>query len=74
VRNVVVYSHGLCFASACALTDLDALAVELAVNDEVPTGIAAPWRISEDAHFANGAPNPSPCEKDETRKHWLLSC
>lgn len=71
--SVEVYSVGLCFASACASIDTTREEVEETVNWQHPTGLESRWRI-HDGCFASGDPNPNPCESDNTKQHWLLSC
>lgn len=72
-NDVVIYSHGLCCTSVCAAAELTPEEVAQAVNFQTPTGIASPWSVSEDT-FANGAPNPNPCNDNPHRRHWLLTC
>lgn len=60
--------------SVCAPADLSTEDVERLTNEKHPTGISSKWSISEAKTFATGEPNPCPCEKGSTRKHWLLSC
>jgi hypothetical protein len=74
MSDVVIYSVGLCYASACALAELSGEEVAHAVNLQHPSGVKR-WRVSEDQTFADGlSPNPAPCEITPGRKHWLLEC
>ena len=68
-----VYSSGLCYCSVC--TDLiDPAEVAAETNRQNPTGLDRGWSISDDPTFANGQPNPCPCNHHEGRQHFLLSC
>jgi hypothetical protein len=71
--KVTVYAAGLVCCSACAPADMDRADVEVHVNHTNPTGVASPWTVSDEP-FRGGEPNPSPCNTDEGRVHWLLSC
>jgi hypothetical protein len=74
-REVVVYATGLVVCSVCASADMDADAVEAAVNAVSPTGISSEWQCSSDPVFATGEPQPGPCDRlPETRRHWLMEC
>lgn len=74
-HDITVYAVGMCAASACAANDVPLEAVEARVNAEHPTGIASRWRVSADAAFAGGEPNPCPCnDKPATHRHILLNC
>lgn len=71
--NVEIYSVGLCYASVCAPADMSAEVVAHAVNQQHPTGIGSQWQVADEP-FGNGAPNPSPCNDNPERQHWLLAC
>lgn len=73
LEDVRVYVHGLVYASVCAAADVPAEKVAATVNVTHPTGIAPQWHIASEP-FADGSPNPNPCEQDGSRVHWLLSC
>lgn len=64
------YAVGLCFASVCTDLPLDQAAARL--NADYPTGVT-PWK-EHDGPFADGSPNPSPCQHSETHRHILFSC
>lgn len=68
-----VFALGLRAASVCTcLDDEDATGW---TNELLPTGIAGPWEIADDAAFSDGTPNPSPCEKSpDTHRHILFHC
>jgi hypothetical protein len=70
--SVDVYSVGLCYASACATTDVPREEVERAVQRSHPSGVA-PWKVADEL-FRTGEPNPCPCNSDEGKQHWLLVC
>jgi hypothetical protein len=64
-----IYSAGVLYASVC--TDDPDDVVIAAVNAEVPHLV--PWVISTQP-FADGAPNPAPCNHDLAgRRHVLLT-
>lgn len=71
-EDIVVYSAGVCFASVCAPISASLITVEAACNHQHPTGVG-PWTVSDEP-FASGAPNPSPCESDASRLHYLMVC
>ena len=71
--SVSIYALGLIHCCVCAPKDMPLEEVEKSVNELHPTGIASSWSKSEDS-FANGSPNPSPCEKDKACVHYLMSC
>lgn len=68
--STIPYAVGICFASVCT-DDTDAEAAA-SLNLQRPTGVT-PWRIHPEP-FADGSPNPSPCEHDPARRHVLFSC
>jgi hypothetical protein len=72
-RPVTLYAAGLVHASVCtSRSDAETLAY---VDDIHPTGLERGWAISDDPAFADGKPNPSPCEHyPETHRHVLLVC
>lgn len=72
--RVVPYLVGLCSASVCVASDVDADELERAMNMLHPTGISSPWKVADDETFANGSPNPCSCEQDASRTHYLLHC
>jgi hypothetical protein len=64
-----IYSEGLCYMSVCTtLDDRDAIESRAGIS-----GARRGWKIHDGA-FANGAPNPCPCDQDSSRMHYLLSC
>jgi hypothetical protein len=72
---VYVYAHGLVHCSACAPAAMGPEEVAAEVNRLHPTGISSPWQHSTDPEFANGGPNPSPCDQEpDARRHWLMAC
>lgn len=72
--RVYIYGLELACASACAPAAMPADEVAAMVNSQSPTGISSPWQVAEDP-FANGTPNPAPCDQDAGgRRHWLLEC
>jgi hypothetical protein len=72
MSDVKPYAVGICRASVCAPKDTPIEEVEREVNGSHPTGIASPWRKSDDDAFSGGEPNPCPCNSDPERLHWLL--
>lgn len=72
--EVVAYNVGFVCISACAPADLTESEVEVAVNERHgPTGLDHGWTIAEPT-FAGGEPNGCPCNTDDARRHWLLTC
>jgi hypothetical protein len=69
--SVIIYSNGLVHCSVCAPIDMDREAVTDAVNAQHPTGVT-PWHISDEP-FADGSPNPSPCNSGPGL-HYLFVC
>ena len=67
-----VYVLGIVHASVC--TDLTRRAATERLNREHPSGITSRWRPSKEPAFLGGEPNPSPCERDPSRTHYLFSC
>ena len=72
--RAIPYAVGLIFASVCAPADMDVETVERQTNESHPTGLDHGWKLADADTFMSGAPNPSPCDTDPERKHWLLSC
>lgn len=71
--RVYLYAHGLVYTSACAPAAMPPEQVEAAVNIESPTGISSCWSLADEP-FADGTPNPGPCDQGPDRRHYLLSC
>ena len=71
---LTVYTSGPVCCSVC--TDLKELdEIEVATNNENPTGIESQWKISKDETFKGGEPMPCPCNVNpETHKHYLMVC
>jgi hypothetical protein len=74
VSEVVVYRVGICHASVCVPAAMAVADVLDAVNRQHPTGLDHGWTVSTDETFANGPPNPCPCEQTPGRVHRLLCC
>lgn len=72
-RSVTVYALGLTHASVCtSQPDEQTLAT---VDELYPTGLNHGWKISDDPAFADGKPNPCPCDHHpRTHRHVLLVC
>lgn len=66
------YGVGLVCASVCTDLPLDEATQRL--NAEHPTGIRSQWEPSTDETFANGVPQPCPCESVPGRTHYLFNC
>lgn len=71
---VLVLAVGLCYASICTTIEDDDTAVTSANGIIGPAGTRMGWHVSDDATFADGTPNPSPCPHVEGRRHVLLEC
>jgi hypothetical protein len=70
IGDVEIYTMGLCHASLCAPVEMSR---EDVLRHAGPSGTSGGWVISDEP-FADGAPNPSPCEREPGRQHWLLVC
>ena len=66
-----VYGVGAIYASVC--TNLPIGEASIRLNNEHPTGISSRWGLSGD-DFADGTPNPCPCERNPESKHYLFNC
>lgn len=73
LREVNVYSVGLCHCSVCAPADMSRKDVEAMVNYLNPTGIQSKWVIDLSPTFLDGSENGrlQTCEGVPTR-HWLM--
>lgn len=74
INDVVVYTSGLICCSVCAPSDMPLEDVITAVNLQNPTGLSHGWTLDEKGEFAGGQPNPTQCNSDPSRMHYLLSC
>lgn len=74
MSEVMIYSDGLVYCSVCAPKDMPIEEVTTEVNRQQPTGIASQWHLSEDKTFRDGLPNPTPCEVESSRIHYLFNC
>jgi hypothetical protein len=70
--RVKVYSWSLFYCSVCAPKEMTAEDVEAETNLILICGTTKGWTISDEGKFSNGAPMPSECESDGSRRHWLL--
>ncbi len=70
--EVVFYSVGVVYLSACAPVETGGETVASQANIEHPTGVT-PWAVADEA-FRTGEPNPCACDSEAGRRHWLLSC
>ncbi len=69
--HLEVYSSGLFHCSVCTdITDREEILKIL--NKQFPCGTDNGWMHSTDTHFAQGAPNPCPCDDQEDRMHYLM--
>jgi hypothetical protein len=71
---VVVYTTGLVHCSVCADRDLTPEEVVAAVNFREPSGTDHGWMLSDEPTFSGGEPNPTPCNQDSSRLHYLMVC
>lgn len=69
-----IYALGLMALSVCAPSDMGIADVTRAVNEQEPTGIATDWQPDPAPAFKHGEPNPSPCERNSARTHYLYQC
>jgi hypothetical protein len=73
MRNIEIYSTGIVHSSVCVKKGITIYEIETTVNNLLPTGISSKWKVSTE-DFADGTPNPSPCETDKDRQHYLMVC
>jgi hypothetical protein len=66
------YAVGLVSASVCTDLPLDEATAWL--NEQYPTGLRHGWTPAEEATFADGRPQPGPCESAPARTHYLFHC
>ena len=74
VDEVQIYANGILHCSVCVPKNMERDEISAAVNRQNPAGTSAGWVISHEPAFASGDPNPSPCEKDAARLHYLMAC
>lgn len=68
-KEVVIYAEGVCQASVCtSLSDPKEVEAHMP-----PSGTSLGWKVADEP-FRTGEPNPSPCNQDPTRKHFLMAC
>lgn len=72
--SVQVYALGLTACSVCAPAEMPVEEVTKLVNKQEPTGIDSPWQPDPAPAFRTGQSNPSPCERDSGRLHYLFNC
>jgi hypothetical protein len=73
MEDVIIYSEGLVCMSVCS--SLSAEETVNRVNEISPPGTNnGKWELSKSENFYQGTPNPCPCERDPSRKHYLLNC
>lgn len=71
-KDFEVYGYGLCYASVCSSLPQDEVEHRMAADY---TGISSGWVLSSDAKFADGRPNPCPCDANPaTHIHYLFNC
>lgn len=71
MKEFVVYAEGLCSASVCSSLS------RREVNHRMKTRLTGvtPWQPAKDKAFADGRPNPCPCNQNpETHIHYLFHC
>jgi hypothetical protein len=69
-----VYANGLVHCSVCVNHNMTISTIEDVVNDENPTGTENRWHVDNAPTFADGSPNPHPCEREPFRLHYLMVC
>lgn len=72
-NKITIYSNGLVHCSACVPSRMTKKEVETEVNAVNFTGIDSKWKVSKDK-FKTGESNPTQCEDDKDRKHYLMVC
>lgn len=73
IIKIDIYSKGLIHCSICAPKKTTKKDIEYAVNFMNPTGVDSQWHVSR-SNFISGELNPSPCERDKGRVHYLMLC
>ncbi len=68
----LIGTPGLVSASVCSTGTVDEAGQWL--NGVWPTGISSTWTPAPEPTFANGMPQPGPCEADAGRTHYLFHC
>jgi len=72
-NDIIIYAKGLVHCSICVPSDYSPDDVESGVNLENPTGIDSQWKIDKE-NFKDGTKNPSKCEQNTRRQHYLMVC
>jgi hypothetical protein len=72
METFTIYGHGLLYASVC--TSLSDEAATERLNFVMPTGTQSAWAIDDEGVFADGTPNPQPCNLNAENRHILFSC
>ena len=72
-EDIVVYSSGLCYLSACIKKGLNIDDVIDEINTTHPTGIESKWQKTDES-FHDGNKNPCECDRYDNREHILLVC
>jgi len=74
MKDVIIYSNGICNCYVCAKATLSVKEVTKAVNAINPTGIQSKWKKAKE-NFSSGETNPCVCNVfPETRNHYLFKC
>lgn len=76
-HEVLIYTEGLAAMSVCAPAYMPVEEVTAVVNRKRPVvpGTTLAWSPSGDTHFADGLPQPGPCDKlPDLRRHYLFQC
>lgn len=71
--SLEVYSMGVVYASVCARADMTQEEVEDLMNRLHPSGVESRWKVSPEK-FRTGEDNPSLCNQDPARRHYLMNC
>lgn len=72
--RVNVYAEGPLTCSVCAPADMTVEQIEAEVSNRDCGFGKTRWKKSSDTHFHTSETNPCVCEKDPTRRHYLLEC
>ena len=68
-----IYSVGLVACCVCVPKGSTKEQIEEFVNTTCPSGISSDWEIAEE-NFASGEKNPTGCNENPEREHYLLFC
>lgn len=75
MKNVIIYSEGICSLSVCVNKNFTVKQITDEINKIHPTGIKSKWSLSKNKTFRTGELNGCECNEHPTkRKHYLFNC